>query len=183
MLYPKTACADNSFAAYRRALVWWDEHTHRILHKKSISKWKIPPTYTLMEPAHVLWDLLSFFPHQTVYFPLLGHGWTRQLLPKLWVAKLKPFHPVLNIFRLADFTGMEPNISQRGVQNSTFFIPGSYCRQWITKWGNVNRNKMNESVVFSATAAAIWTIKICCLHRLSAKSESQVWVFTGYKSN
>lgn len=43
-----------------RALVWQDEHTHTQAHCKldtrSISRWKIPPTST------VLWDLLSFPP-------------------------------------------------------------------------------------------------------------------------
>ncbi len=46
-LHPKTASADSSFLLHTEELLCGEMSTHRILHMKSISKWKIPPTYSV----------------------------------------------------------------------------------------------------------------------------------------
>lgn len=129
----KTSCADSSFLYIQRSscVGGW---AHTVYYtQRAFSKWKIPPTHTL------LWDLLSFFPQQTVHFPLLGRHWTEQWLPKLRAAELKALSIRCWTFLAWPISpSVEPNISHRGVQNSDFFFQAPSVDGWITKGGNVN---------------------------------------------
>lgn len=159
-LCPGTALGWQLISLHTEELLCGGMSAHRILHIKSISKWKIPPTYTLIQSVRPT----IFFPHQTVHFPFLGHRCTKLWLPKLEAAKLKPFHPVLSIFSPANFTSVKPNLSQRGVQNSTFFQASSVHGELQNE--GIQFYKINGSICLLAISA-IWTINIYGLHNIN----------------